>query len=435
MKLRICTRRTTAIVLAIATGLGSAVSAHAQTFKIGVIGILSGPAAESFGQPNIDAVKLMVDKLNKGEVPAPYASRGIAGKQIEIVVIDEAAGVARVLEGVRGLVERDKVDAILGPIGSGACLAVAPLAEQLGKFTILSDCGTPRVFEENAYKYVFRAGSHTTMDNVSLAKYLVDERIPMTTLSSIQPDYAYGQDAWSDFKGAVEVLSPKTVVKQTLWPKFGAGQYGAEISALSRDKSDVIHSSLWGGDVQAFLLQAVPRGLTKDSTIALMAAAHVLPMMGNRFPEGIVIGERGAVGSFARPSPLNTWFTDAYERAYKRYPESASAYRITQSILGLKTAAEKTASAKQGQKPSSDELAAAMTGIEFDTPSGVIKMALGNGHQAIQDAAVGVTKWDAEKRRMTLVKVRHYNASCINPPAGVKSVDWIKSGLKEAKAC
>jgi len=318
-----------------------ATTANANTFKVGVISLLSGPAAESFGQPNINAVKLLIDKINKGEVPAPYASKGIAGLPIEMVVLDEAAGAARVLEGIRGFVERDQVDAILGPITSGNCLAVAPLAEQLQTFTILSDCGTQRVFEERSYKYVFRAGSHSTMDNISMAKYLVDSKVPMRTLSAINQDYAYGQDNWADFKGALGQLAPQTAVKQALWPKFGAGQYGAEISVLAKEKSDLIYSSLWGGDVQAFLLQAAPRGLMNDSKMVLMAAAHVLPMMGKRFPEGVIIGERGAHGALARPTPLNNWFTAAYQKAYSANPDSASAYRIVQSILGVEACCRK----------------------------------------------------------------------------------------------
>lgn len=409
--------------------------AHAASFKVGVISLLSGPAAESFGQPNINAVKLLIDKINKGEVPAPYASKGIAGLPIEMVVLDEAAGAARVLEGVRSFVERDGVDAILGPLTSGNCLAVAPLAEQLRKFTILSDCGTQRVFEERSYQYVFRAGAHSTMDNVSIAKYLLDAKVPLNSVSAINQDYAYGQDNWNDFKGALELLAPQVKVTQALWPKFGAGQYGAEISVLSQEKSDILYSSLWGGDVQAFLMQAAPRGLLKDSQLVLMAAAHVLPMMGKRFPEGVIIGERGAHGPLARPTPLNQWFTHAYEQSYKTSPDSASAYRIVQSILGLKIAAEKAAAAKGGAKPTSDDIAKAMEHLEWETPSGKIRMALGNGHQAIQDAAVGVTKWDAQKNRMTVTNLRYYPAHCINPPAGLKSADWIKAGLPGVKDC
>lgn len=410
-----------------AAGLG-----HADTFRIGVISLLSGPAAESFGTPNVNAARLLADKLNKGEGPGVYKTKGIGGLAIELVLVDEAAGATKVLDGYRSLVQRDKVDAVIGPIASGNCLAVAPVAEQLKTFTILSDCGTPRVFEEGAYQYVFRAGAHGAMDNVALARYLVDEKVPMKTMSSIQPDYAYGRDAWVDFRAALAVLAPDVQFKSELWPKFGAGQYGAEISALIRDKSDVIHSSLWGGDLQAFILQAVPRGLLQNGRLALMAAAHVLPYMGDKMPDGVIMGERGAVGPFARPSPLNDWFARAYRDAYSQDPASASAYRMAQSLLGLKLAAEKVMAANGGKKPGAEELAKAMEGMEWDTPSGRIRMTLGKGHQAIQDAAIGVTKWDPARKAVTLVNIRYYDAQCINPPEGVKSVDWLKTSFKKS---
>lgn len=407
--------------------------ASAETFKIGVISLLSGPAAESFGAPNVNAAKLLVEKLNKGEGPAPYNKKGIAGIPIEIVLLDEAGGAGKVLDGLRNFVQREKVDAIIGPIASGNCIAVAPVAEELKIFTILSDCGTPRVFEEASYKYVFRAGAHGAMDNVALAKYLIDEKISVRTISSVQQDYAYGRDNWLDFKTAIASLDPSVEIKSELWPKFGAGQYGAEISALLRDGSQVIQSSLWGGDLQAFIFQATPRGLFKKSTFALTAAAHVIPYMGNKMPDGVIMGERGTVGYFARHSPLNDWFVKSYHDAYKDFPASASAYRMAQSLLGLKMAAEKVATGAPGQKPTSEQLAQAMVGLEWDTPSGRIKMALGNGHQAIQDAAIGTTKWDEKSKSVTMTRIRFYSAECVNPPEGVKSVEWIKGGMKGSK--
>ena len=36
------------------------------------------------------------------------------------------------------------------------------------------DCGTPRVFEENDYKYVFRTRAHSTMDAVAGVRYILE---------------------------------------------------------------------------------------------------------------------------------------------------------------------------------------------------------------------------------------------------------------------
>ncbi len=74
---------------------------------------------------------------------------------------------------MRNLVQRDNVDAIVGYISSGNCLAVAPVAEELQVLTVFWVCGTLR-FEENSYKYVFRTAPHATMDYVAGAHYVVD---------------------------------------------------------------------------------------------------------------------------------------------------------------------------------------------------------------------------------------------------------------------
>ncbi len=48
--------------------------------------------------------------------------------------------------------------------------------------------------------------------------------------------------------------------------------------------ADVTHSSLWGGDLQAFILQAGPRGLFKRTQVVFSAADHVLPASATRCP-------------------------------------------------------------------------------------------------------------------------------------------------------
>ena len=60
---------------------------------------------------------------------------------------------------------------------------MAPLAEELKKLTVFFNCGTPRVFEDATYRYVFRTASHATMDGVAAAKY-VREKFPERDLGS-----------------------------------------------------------------------------------------------------------------------------------------------------------------------------------------------------------------------------------------------------------
>jgi branched-chain amino acid transport system substrate-binding protein len=99
---------------------------------------------------------------------------------------------------------------------------------------------------------------------------------------------------------------------------------------------------------------------------------------------------------------------------------------MAQPIFAAKAASDKAGSAEQ------DKVKAALKGLEFTTPSGLVSMALADGHQAVSETAYGTYKYDKEAGKGTLVNVKRYVANCVNPPADMNSIDWIKSGFKGA---
>ncbi|PQA81461.1 ABC transporter substrate-binding protein [Limnohabitans sp. TS-CS-82] len=422
--------RTLAVAAALAVTSFSAMAQ--ETFKVGVVSFLSGQAAESFGIPAVNGAKVLVDAFNKGQAPAPYNKKGFGGLTIEPIYVDENGGATKQVQELRNLYDRDKVDAVVGYVGSGDCLAVAPVAEEMKKFLILYDCGTPRIFEDAKYNYVFRTAAHATMDNVALARYLKSRNIPVKTFNMINQDYAWGQDSRKDFMFSMEKLYPDAKPGEDLLPKFGAGQYGTEISALMSKPADLVHSSLWGGDLQAFIMQSAPRGLFKRSQVVLSAGDHVLPTLGEKVPDGTILGARGAYGLMAPKSALNDWWWESYQKANNVYPVQAP-YRMAQALLGLKLAVEKAMAANGGKKPTAEQLAAALKNSEWDSPAGKIRMTLGGGNQAVQDTAIGRTRWDAAKKMVMIDDIQRFPADCVNPPANMKSDDWLKAGFPGAK--
>lgn len=422
-----------AAAVAAAFGLAAPSPVQAQeTFRIGIVSFLSGQAAESFGIPAVNGAKLLVEAFNNGTAPAPYDKKGFGGIQIEPIYVDEAGGATKQVQELKNLYDREKVDAVVGYVSSGDCLAVAPVAEEMKRFLILYDCGTPRIFEERSYEYVFRTAAHATMDNVALGRYLKAKNVKVDTINYINQDYAWGHDSLKDFQLTMEQLYPNAKTGQDLRPKFGAGQYGTEISALLQKPASVTHSSLWGGDLQALMLQSAPRGLMKRSQVVLSAGDHVLPGLGDKMPDGVILGARGAYGLMSPDTPLNRWWFSEYEKKYNVYPVQAP-YRMAQALLGLKLAAEKAIAANGGKKPSPEQLAAALKGFSWESPAGTISMAIANGHQAIQPTAIGRTQYNKEKKRVDLVDIVRFPAECVNPPADMKSEEWIKSGFKGAK--
>ena len=416
-------------VLLVAALTASPVIGNAQDkpIRIGLVTFLSGPAAGPFGVPAKLAAEAIVDSLNAGKAPAPYTTRGFGGTPLELVVIDEAGGATKQVAELRNLVERQNVDFVIGYIGSGDCLAVAPVAEELKKITILFDCGTPRVFEDASYKYVFRTRPHATMDAVAGAMYLLDNRPGMKSYAGINQNYAYGQDSWADFTAVMGALKPNATITTSQMPKFGAGQYGPEISSLLESNSDVIHSSLWGGDLEAFMLQATPRNLFARSQLILVAGEPYLHRLPGSIPDGTIVGARGPSGVYAQKSALNDWLRQIYKERGETYP-NYPAYSVAQAFLGLKTAYEK---AKSKGTPGTDEIIQAFEYESFDSPSGKVMMKLGKGHQAVTGTAYGTTR--TVNGVITVGNIKYYPVERVQPPEGVKSIDWIKSGMKPGK--
>ena len=195
---------------------GTAYAQDRKPIRIGFVTFLSGPAAGPFGVPAKLAAEAIVESLNAGKAPPPYNTRGFGGAPLELVVLDEAGGATKQVSEYRNLVERSEVDFVVGYISSGDCLAVAPVAEEMKKLTVLFDCGTPRVFEENSYKYVFRTRPHATMDGVAAALYLLETRPGVQSYAGINQNYAWGQDSWNDFSMAMGVLMAAAPPGRTL---------------------------------------------------------------------------------------------------------------------------------------------------------------------------------------------------------------------------
>ncbi len=408
-------------------------TAHSSTkgqFRLGVVTFLSGSASAPFGIPAKNAAELTIESLNNGSMPAPYSKKGFAGMTIKPVFIDEAGGATKQVSEFRELVERKHVNAVVGYISSGDCLAIAPAAERLKTLTVFFDCGTSRIFEYNNYKYVFRTGSTATPDNVGLARYLLHLFPHLKSVAGINQNYAWGHDSWNDFIQSLHVLKPSVKVKIALFPKLFAGQYGSEISNLMIKNPQIIHSSFWGGDLESLLEQGTARGLFNKHRIAAFTCGEASMFhLRKLIPDGTIIGARGPYGVYAPKNSLNTWFRKNYIKRYGMPPTYPS-YKIVQAILGLKTAIEKAAAKNKGIPPTTDEIITSFKGLEYSAPSGIVKLSLGRGHQAVQNMIYG--QFTQKNGKIKMINVVSYPPKCVNPPEGMTSRYWIKHELKNS---
>ena len=58
-----------------------------------------------------------------------------------------------------------------------------------------------------------------------------------------------------------------------------------------------------------------------------------------------------------------------------------------------------------------DEVAAAFKGIEFEGPSGKVKLAIGDGHQGVSETAYGTYRFNKEKNEPEIVDIMRFPPS------------------------
>jgi branched-chain amino acid transport system substrate-binding protein len=411
-----------------------------KELRVGVVTFRSGPVSGTFGIPAKQAADVWIDKINE--------EGGIGGAKVAQVPADEEGSGDKVVSEFRRLVLDEKIDLVIGYASSANCLAVPPVAEELKVLTVLFDCGTTRVFEEGKYKYVFRTAAHTAIDGIAAARYLLAAKPDVKTVAGLNEDYAWGRDSWAIFSRALRKLKPEVQVVATVWllragrahalaaPKLFQEELSAEISTLLSAKPDVIFHSLWGPDLRSLNSQGRVRGLFQQSLVIHNNSAFQMKEFRNELPDNVVVGFRGTHWPDVPDRTRNQLQKEFVERCIKKYGDPCGpphgSYHMVQALQGVKAAYEKAAKAT-GRWPTLDQVIRAFEYLEFESPSGRIAMAIGGGHQAVEDALYGTVKADPQKRQNVLTKVRVFPANCVNPPDGVKALDWIEQGFPGAQ--
>lgn len=127
--------RTFAAAAGCVCALWAPATAHAADITLGVIAGMSGPGA-TYGLGIARGAEMAVRQIN--------AAGGIGGRQIKLMIVDDASSPARSVIAMRRLVEAN-VDLIVGGWGSSQVLANMGIAEQAGVPYIVAGATHPRI--------------------------------------------------------------------------------------------------------------------------------------------------------------------------------------------------------------------------------------------------------------------------------------------------
>lgn len=172
----------------------------AVPIRLGVIAPLSGPGT-SYGLGIKQGAEMAVEEINK--------AGGIGGRQIQLVLVDDASNPAQSVTAMQRLVSQEAVDLIVGGWGSSQVLANMEVVERSGVPYIVVGATNPRITSTNN-KWTFRVIQTDSIQAREIAKVAV-LTLGMKRIAVLNDSNDYGVGNKDAFFGAMEELKQKPV--------------------------------------------------------------------------------------------------------------------------------------------------------------------------------------------------------------------------------
>jgi len=238
---------------------------------IGLDNPLTGTYAIN-GKNELNGCELAIEQIN--------AKGGILGRPAKLLVEDSTSGDAgTAVQKARKLIERDKVNFLLGNINSALALAMAQVASEKGVLHIVPGGHTDAITGATCHWNVFRVCNTTQMEANAVAGTLIKDFGKKWYY--ITPDYAFGHTLQAGMEKAAAGLGG-TKVGGDLTP-LGTTDFSSYLIKAQSTKPDVIIFLVQGDDMLNALKQAVQFGL--DKRIHLAGAQQEMEPLEGLSPE------------------------------------------------------------------------------------------------------------------------------------------------------
>src|SRR5690349_18113489 len=197
--------------------------------KIGVIVTLSGPAAV-LGQQARDGFALAVKDLG-GKM---------SGKDVEVVAVDDELKPDGAVTKVKGLLERDKVDFVVGPIFSNILQAIHKPVLDTKTFLISPNAGPSSYAGKECSPFFYVTSYQNDQVHEILGKVAQDRGYKRVYL--LVPNYQAGRDSVAGFK-----LDYKGEIVEESYMPLGTLDFQPELSKIASSKADALFTFMPGG--------------------------------------------------------------------------------------------------------------------------------------------------------------------------------------------
>jgi branched-chain amino acid transport system substrate-binding protein len=344
--------------LAAALSLSVTAAQAQEKLKIGLIATLSGPPA------------VIGTQLRNGFLLGVKELGGkLGGRDVEVIVQDDELKPDVAVSKVKAMVERDKVEFVVGPVFSNILQAIMKPVTDSGAILISPNAGTSNFAGKECNPNFFVTSYQNDQNHEVLGKYAQDKG--MKKVFIMAPNYQAGKDSLAGFKRHF-----KGEVVDEVYVPLNQLDYSAELSKIAAAQPEAIFVFLPGGMGVNFVKQFRQAGLADK--IKFLSAFTVdeatLPAQ-----QDAAIGFFGG-GNWAPnlDTPQNKKFVADFEKEYGAVPGSY-AFQAYDAAKLIDSALKQT----KGSTADKAVLRAAIKKADFQSLRGKFKFA--NNNYPVQD--------------------------------------------------
>jgi branched-chain amino acid transport system substrate-binding protein len=192
--------------------------AQAAPFKLGLLTVKTGPLA----QGGIQMEQGVLTYLKETDYT-------MAGRKVELVTADTGGAPAGAKTKAQELIERDKVDVILGPLAAFELLAITDYIREQ-KTPLLSMAAADDMSQRRPNPYFLRASATSSQAMHPMGHYAATE-LKLKRIVTVAEDLAFGYEEMGGFQSAFETDGGCVVNK--LWPPLVTPDYTPYIAQIS----------------------------------------------------------------------------------------------------------------------------------------------------------------------------------------------------------
>ena len=192
--------------------------AQAAPIKIGLLTVKTGPLAQGGIQMEEGALTYLKE-----------TNYTIAGRKVDFVSADTGGAPAGAKTKVQELVERDKVDVIVGPLAAFELYAINDYVQQQ-KMPTLSLAAADNLTQRQPNPYLIRASATSSQAMQPLGHYAATE-MKLKRVAALADDLAFGYEEIGGFQAAFEKDGGCLVGK--LWPPLSTPDYTPYVAQIA----------------------------------------------------------------------------------------------------------------------------------------------------------------------------------------------------------